>query len=115
MNKNEALKAAIDGKKIRPLDGCRVEYICFDRQSNRFLLKWTGESAVDTFNGDGWNISDWEIVSEYVDFATAWKAYEVGKIIKGESGKEYQRNEHEHHWRFSTDDIRGKWIILEDE
>lgn len=112
MNKNEALKASIDGAKIRPVPKYPhdMDYVYFD--GSIFCIKYKSGREVKC-----WLLGDceWEIVPEYVDFATAWKAYEAGKIIKGESGKEYQRNEHEHHWRFSTDDIRGKWIILEDE
>ena len=107
MTKNEALKATIEGKKVRVKTWQEDDVV-------HFMLDRIGMS-VRAFMDEKIPEANYEIVPEYVDFATAWKAYEAGKIIKGESGKEYQRNEHEHHWRFSTDDIRGKWIILEDE
>lgn len=57
-------------------------------------------------------------VPEYVDFAEAWKAYEEGKtiqsVIKSNPFDTYKKSEDTNRGIF-TDEIRGKWLILEDE
>jgi hypothetical protein len=79
MNKNEALKAAIDGKKIIPKDWNWIgDYIYWN--DYKFLFHHANgkeEEIQFVFNNN-----DWEIVPEYVDFFTAWQAYEEGYRIK---------------------------------
>lgn len=120
MTKNEALKAAIDGKKIKCLQwGNQNAYVFWSGQNFYHVSKvdgYTGEATVqiglEQFN-------DWEIVPEYVDFATEWKAYEEGKMIKCcHYGQSYKKGLHDrcpaNPIKFSTSEIRGKWLILED-
>ena len=123
MSKNEALKAAIDGKKVR-----NSAFTFSDS-----YVKWNGTRFV--FNGGGGDTSmteipydtvlvfenHWEIVPEYVDFAEAWKAYENGKGLRSctdghdwikEAETEFGRSNMK---SFSRNNIRGKWLILEDK
>ena len=112
MTKNEALKAAIDGKKVRCLGWQTEEKLLFDGKQFVFINS-DGESdrVYDCLNYS----DDWQIVPEFVDFAEAWKAYEDGKTIKSiPCDAEY--------WvtdgivdAFTSEQIRGKWLILEDE
>lgn len=115
MTKNEALKKCIDGAKVVPAKGTEVEYIYFDRQTNRFKLKWVGSGDVDTFNGDGWVNSDWQIVPEYVDFAKALKAYRNSATIKSVTGEKYSLKREDEGLCVNLKEIEGKWLILEDE
>lgn len=113
MTKNEALKAAIDGKKVTNRNLREGDYVywednCFMFYSARLNEHSRAESSLTLVDG-------WELVPEYVDFATAWKAYEAGKTIKSiPCDAEY--------WvtdgivdAFTSEQIRGKWLVLEDE
>ena len=124
MTKNEALKAAIDGKKIR----------CLEWPNQNGYAIWNGEQFVYFMSNKSiYCVCDcefsmpgfitWEIVPEYVDFAEAWKAYDAGKTIKSEfwgscdvitKNKEPIRDSI-YRWCFTPAEIRGKWLILEDK
>ena len=114
MTKNEALKAAIDGKKIRNKlwGSSALDFIWFDGRQFLYGHRHQGcfvpaKCAMDSEE-------DWEIVPEYVDFAEAWKAYESGKAIQSTiSGAKYKQNRIG--GQMFITDIRGKWLILEDE
>lgn len=117
MKKNEALKAAIDGKK--------VSHKSWD---SNFYITWDG-SLFRTEVGEIYYFkhacdSEWQIVPEYVDFAEAWNAYEKGKKIlpqrwvKDRKDSDYYQKSltlTELDRVFTDRDIRGKWLILEDE
>lgn len=125
MTKNEALKAAIDGKQVKaPLwdDGI---YLVWESGTFKIYSSYLkggasiygsrfSENPVCHAVDDGW-----QIVPKYVDFAEAWKAYESGKTIKCvHYSQQYKKS-----WftcpakpcTFTENEIRGKWLILEDE
>lgn len=115
LTKNEALKAAIDGNKIKCESWLnKNKYI--EWQKHRFVVRVFGyddqQDACDSialYNND-----DWEIILETVDFSTAWQAYEEGKTIRSlEGDSEYFLSEGIVD-AFTTQQIRGKWIIWED-
>lgn len=115
MTKNEALKAAIDGKKVRRSTWNEKEYIQF--YGGRFVDE-DGREITDFSWADS---NKWQIVPEYVDFATAFKAYEEGKAIQSVDGDQlgeisvYHKSEKKY-FGLCVDawEIRGKWIILDD-
>lgn len=119
MTKNEALKAAIDGKKLTSVFW-NGSYFAWDENKMEFF----GVQSSGKINPT-WNIkeianissSDWEIVPEYVDFAEAWKAYEDGKRIRSVASEcEWLKSTvGSAYHSFSTTEIRGKWLILEDK
>ena len=55
--------------------------------------------------------------TKYVDFAEAWKAYDNGKRIRSVASEcEWLKSTvGSAYHSFSTTEIRGKWVILEDE
>ena len=117
MTKNEALKAAIDGKKIRNKCWTTPQDVYIFWDGNKFLF-------ADGFHFQEENMQSrihdgWQIVPEYVDFATAWKAYEEWpdrKTIQDEFGKKYKKIQNGCNFNFFGETaIRGKWLILEDE
>lgn len=112
MTKNEALKAAIDGKKIVHPSFCDDSYVYFNgRQFMRSCINPKDDFAI----GDSMHPTDgYEIVIEYVGFAEAWEAYEEGKEVKSNSSNWHKRWEHED-TSVLLSDIRGKWLILEDK
>ena len=114
MTKNEALKAAIDGKKIKCLQwGNQNAYVFWSGQNFYHVSNVNGDTDKATVQIGFEQFNDWEIVTEYVDFATAWKAYEEGKTIQStSSGEKYQNKQCGAFIRI--DSIRGKWLILED-
>ena len=115
MTKNEALKAAIDGKKVKYHGWVGDECLYFRECGFVFKDKKDREFINDKIMCilSGYNDGEWEIVPEYVDFATAWKAYEEGKTIQStSSGEKYQNKQCGAFIRI--DSIRGKWLILED-
>ena len=114
MTKNEALKAAIDGKKVRLPHFHQQEYVVWHETCFAFHYE-NGHLEKATFCLE--RNDNWEIVSEYVDFAEAWKAYEAGKTIKAKSGCTYTSADTCGFAKITMiiDDIRGKWLILEDE
>ena len=104
MTKTEALKAAIDGKKV---------------SVNIFAIKWNGkyfsdddglEYCIATLPDNGW-----QIVPEYVDFAEAWKAYEKGRVIQAAQTGNKKKKLLGLVQMFDEFEIRNKWLILEDE
>lgn len=112
MTKSEALKAAIDGKKVRNTNWSQpdLDRIWFNGKQFMFghegcELLLDGASDYDT---------GWEIVPEYVDFATALKAYEAGKTIRSEKSGTTYPHRNKLLRSFDLTDIRGKWLILED-
>ena len=121
MTRNEALKAAIDGKKVRLIEWGKNQYLYFDSLRARFYYFDGNEefatnsmAATDIRNPHG----TWQIVPEYVDFAEAWKAYEEGKTIQSAvSYDKYNKKQEQSicFMRFCRKEIRGKWLILEDE
>ena len=123
MTRNEALKAAIDGKKVRLIEWGKNQYLYFDSLRARFYYFDGNEefatnsmAATDIRNPHG----TWQIVPEYVDFAEAWKAYEAGKKIQPEAfvnKKAFIKKNFELNFdnSFKESYIRGKWLILEDE
>jgi len=97
MKFEEVLPALREGKKIRRKEINEA----FDAKDRGFL-------TITSFLSE-----DWEVVQETVDFATAWQAYENGRQIKSEffSGI-YEKYQSDRGDTFTSDEIRGKWIIL---
>lgn len=77
MNKLEALKLTLEGKKIRQALWMPNEYVCFDGNSMR------RENNLPAHTNMYLN-DNWEIYIELVSFAIAWKSYEGGKCIRSE-------------------------------
>lgn len=109
MTKNEALKAAIDGK--------RISHKSWD---SKFYITWDG-SLFRTENGETYYFNhacliDWQIVPDTVDFATAWKAWDrERKTIKSLSSQNvFNKGSNKCSAIFDAQEIRGQWIILED-
>ena len=117
MTKTEALKAAIDGKKIRCDEWVNQQAYVFWRE-NCFIHKSeiNGNSERATAQITYPSFVTWKIVHEYVDFAEAWKAYEQGKRIRSvQSGCTYdKKGEMFTIIIITTVEIRGQWIVLED-
>ena len=108
MKKNESLKAAIDGKK--------VSHKSWD---SNFYITWDG-SLFRTEVGEIYYFkhacdSEWQIVPEYVDFAEAWNAYEKGRVIQAAQTGNKKKKLLGLVQMFDEFEIRGKWLILEDE
>ena len=122
MTKNEALKAAIDGKKVKCESWLnKNKYI--EWQKHRFVVRAFGcdnqQDACDSISL--YNNDDWQIVYETVDFATAWQAYERGETIQScVSGRKHKIEslsligESGNMMFMLIHDIRGEWLILED-
>lgn len=111
LTKNEALKKCIDGAKI-----CHKGYrpnnlIYFDGE--KFILT-NGDVSMDADGPALAHEDGWQIVPEYVDFKTAWRAYEEGKLIQSKDGTIHKRSKEEPIGWFAAQEIRGKWQILED-
>ena len=107
MTKNEALKAAIDGKKVR----CRH---CKEHDlAHRMLdsIRGNAQAFLDKSIDD----SGFEIVPEYVDFAEALKAYRNSATIKSSTGEKYSLKREDETLCVNLKEIEGKWLILEDE
>ena len=113
MTKNEALKAAIDGKRVQ-----------HESWNNYYYITWDG-SVFKTEAGERYyfyhasNVG-WQIMPELVSFDEAWKAYEQGKKIQSEfwgsvevvsKGAEPKTG---YRWCFTPAEIRGQWQILDD-
>ena len=115
MTKNEALKAAIDGKKIRNDRWMPECYLCF--KENQFFV--IGPSAPEGnslhSNGLAYSTGNWQIVPEYVDFAEALKAYRNSATIKSITGEKYSLKREDESLCVNLKEIEGKWLILEDE
>ena len=116
MTKNEALKKCIDGAKIRHKGYRENNLIYFDGE--KFVLT----DGFISMNADGPAFAHkdgWQIVPEYVDFATAWKAYEEGKNIKSYCATYCHTNKPQKRQMglqsILISEIRGQWLILEDE
>ena len=116
MTKNEALKAAIDGKKVRNERWVPECYLCF--KENQFFVIGPSAPEGNSLHANGLNYSTgkWQIVPEYVDFAYAWKAYEDGKKVQSFKGYVYEKlfNQDRFQVCFTMDEIRGQWQILDD-
>jgi len=105
MTKNEALKAVIDGERVRHeswTDGAYLYYAEFG-----FVLKPDYKSEITFY--DAAHEAGWRIVPKTVDFATAWKAYEEGKTIQDDEGFTYNEDDDP---EFTSAAIRGPWLIL---
>ena len=117
MKKNEALKAAIDGKNIRPVipyTSSTVEYLYFDKSQNCFMVVWKDKSQVQQANGNSWSALEWEIAPEYVDFTEALKAYKNGKTIQSVKGLQYSMDPYVGRSLYVVhEEIDGEWIIVE--
>ena len=115
MTKNEALKAAIDGKKVTFAKKSNVVYIYWDGM--QFMSHDSFGSRPADFKLRAYENQDWQIVPEFVDFAEAWKAYDNGKRIRSVASEcEWLKSTvGSAYHSFSTTEIRGKWLILEDE
>lgn len=116
MTKNEALKKCIDGAEIRHKGYRENNLIYFDGE--KFVLT-DGFISMDA-DGPAFAHKDgWQIVPKYVDFAEAWKAYEKGKEIVSVSHNNIKRRYgtyvNDKNVRFLPEEIRGKWLITEDE
>lgn len=118
MTKNEALKAAIDGKTVRKgswsgianLTYGKDGFVLIDSDGNKAPEETIFRLFRTTMSGD------WEIVPNQVDFATAWKAYENGKTVQDMFTDLYNKKEERCRFvNFDSKSIRGKWLILEDE
>ena len=108
MTKTEALKAALDGKKI--------SHKSWD---SKFYITWDG-SLFRTEVGEIYYFnhacdSEWQIVTEPVDFATALKAYRNSATIKSITGEKYSLKREDESLCVNLKEIEGKWLILEDE
>ena len=113
MTKNEALKASIDGKKVRNINWLQpnLDRIWFNGKQFMF-----GHEGCELFlDGASDYDTGWEIVPEYVDFAEAWNAYEEGKCVKSITGYVYSLKDESNIDGLLIKEIRGKWLILEDE
>ena len=109
MTKNEALKAAIDGKKIQHNEWANDFYFYFD--GNKFCTN----SGADFFPSKANKDNVWQIVPEYVSFTEAWKAFENGKIVQSTQTGNKKKKSDNILQKFDEHEIRGKWLILEDE
>ena len=108
------MKAAIDGKKVRPTKETPIEYVYF--HCGNFIIKWN--NGVRDYGVPSY--ADWQIVPEYVDFAEAWKAYEEGKTVHSvfsdiNYNKHWEGTKPSHIPSILTTEIRGEWIILEQD
>ena len=116
MTKTEALKAAIDGKKIRCDEWVNQQAYVFWRENcfiHKSEINGNSEQATAQITYPGF--VTWQIVPEYVDFAEAWKAYENGKTIQDMFTHLYNKKEERCRFvDFDSKSIRGKWLILED-
>ena len=113
MTKNEALKAAIDGGKVKPELTNLLAYVTFEEKSMTFFAHWK-DGGKCKFLCNSYKNATWQILPELVSFDEAWKAYESGKTIKSIPGDA-------EHWltdgivdAFTSDQIRGKWQIIDD-
>lgn len=118
MTKNEALKKCIDGAKIT-----HPSFVF--HQEGKDWVEWNGQKFMRCGGrGEPFEVKDsldsldgWEIVPEYVDFFTAWKAYESDdrKTIQDAKGKKYRKIQNGCDMNFFGETaISGKWLILED-
>ena len=110
MTKNEALKAAIDGKKVKHKNWER-SYVywnnccftaCYDSHDNHIFMPSSAP------------LDGWQILPELVSFDEAWKAYEQGKHIVSIPGDAEYWDTDGIVDAFTSDQIRGKWEILDD-
>lgn len=118
MKLNEAMKMAIDGNKIRHKLWNKGSHFIWDKDEAKFL-GITPEGIVskpwEIINCYGMT-DEWEVMIDYVDFPTAWKAYEEGKTIQSDSGYMFNKKQEKElvYFSFPRKDVRGKWLILED-
>lgn len=106
MTKNEALKACIDGKKVR------LPYWAEDDMYMYFYGSTFRTKGGDVAYLANWSDVGWQIVSETFDFATAWKAVNQGKGIQSkESGKSYYKVYSS--VPLYSFEIDGEWLILD--
>ena len=116
MTKNEALKAAIDGKKIRCVQWVNQNaYVFWSGQNFYHVPKVGGNTETATAQIVLEQFNDWQIVPEYVDFATALKAYRNSATIKSITGEKYSLKREDETLCVNLKEIEGKWLILEDE
>lgn len=118
MTKNEALKAAIDGAKVKCnkwiIDGLN-DYVFWD--GKRFMYQSRNEPPEEV--EDAIDIEDgWEICPKTISFDEAIQAWKQGKRIQS-SGRDmwgkpmqYQREDNPFP-AFCLSEIRGQWQILE--
>ena len=117
MTRNEALKAAIDGKKVKLIEWGKNQYLYFDSLRARFYY-FDGNEEFATFSMAETDIRNphgtWQIVPEYVDFAEAWKAYQKEKVIQSVQTGNKKNKSCGILQKFDEFEISGKWLILED-
>lgn len=115
MNRNDALKAMIDGKRVKPRHpgyvlGTPIDYLYFDGCQFRVVYKDGNNIACPVIGEDVW-----EIVPDYVDFAEAYKQYKNGRAIQPCTGELYQKDSNYYdNLCVREKEIDGKWVISED-
>jgi len=122
MKKNEALKLAIDGKKVHHIASPKVYYVFKNGEFMRFdgytwLPTYTRSAPTCKYAIKSEPEDGWEVVPEYVTFAEAWKAYEDGKEIISVRFRNSKRKNSiycdDKSVRFLPEEIREQWIVLE--
>jgi len=110
MTKNEALKLAIDGKKVRHEGMLKTNY-----------LYWNGmKFIVEVVGGSEWEASsymnaleDWKVIPEHVNWLTALAAYKGYKKVQSNTGEVYSLNCEDETLCVTLSEIEGKWLILD--
>jgi hypothetical protein len=109
MDKTQALKAALNGYKIRQPNWDANEFVYWNGDQfiyhNEHCDETLAQNSLEYRNG-------WERYELPVDFFSAWLAHESGQKIKSlVSGTIYQKGRIESH--IFIEDINGKWAVLE--
>lgn len=113
MNKNEALKAMVDGKMVYHPKNTDLQFYWSNTEMRvmcnnlRGVLERYPAKAFTSFSEEGWMI-----IPEKVEFLTAIKAFKEGKTIRSIAGEDYAQRCSEY-LRLSVEEIEGEWEILD--
>lgn len=109
MNKSDALKFAIEGRRVRDKHWVPGAYIQWDR--SKFTSGGTSTSA-EVLLENSFN-DYWEIYTEKVDTIDATDAFRAGKRIRSvRSGEVYQLKA-DPNPKVTLDEASGRWEVLD--
>lgn len=113
MNKIEALKACLEGNKIRCLEWPNQEaHIAWDGATFiHYAYGMCNNKAMEAISNKKFN--NWEVLPDAVNWLTALAAYKGYKKVQSITGEIYSLNCEDETLCVTLSEIEGKWLILD--